>query len=176
MKYILTIFTTIDLSFNNFRGEIPSDIGKLQGLRLLNLSHNSLSGHLPSLLRNITVLESLDLSSNQLTGKIPGELMSLTFLAVLNLSKNHLVGPIPHGNQFDTFQNDSYIGNSGLCRLPLSKKCGDSDAQPQPPQPISQDDDDDDFASGFIWKIVRADGVWMRIGNRSDHGICYVLD
>ncbi|KAI8570624.1 hypothetical protein RHMOL_Rhmol01G0050200 [Rhododendron molle] len=152
LKYILTVFTTIDLSYNNFQGEIPSDIGKLQGLRLLNLSHNSLSGHLPSLLGNITMLESLDLSSNQLTGKIPGELTSLTFLAVLNFSKNHLVGPIPHGNQFDTFQNDSYVGNSGLCGLPLSKKCGDSVA---PPQPISPDeDDDDDFASGFTWRIV----------------------
>ncbi|KAI8570894.1 hypothetical protein RHMOL_Rhmol01G0074400 [Rhododendron molle] len=154
LKYILTVFTTIDLSYNNFRGEIPNDIGKLQGLRLLNLSHNSLSGHLPSLLRNITMLESLDLSSNLFTGKIPGELRSLTFLAVLNLSENHLVGPIPQGNQFDTFQNDSYVGNSELCGLPLSKKCEDSEAQPQAPQAISQDDDDDDFASGFTWKIV----------------------
>ncbi|XP_058216676.1 receptor-like protein 9DC3 [Rhododendron vialii] len=152
LKYILTTFTTIDLSNNHFRGEIPNNVGKLQGLRLLNLSQNSLSGHLPSLLQNMTMLESLDLSSNQITGEIPGELKSLTFLAVLNLSKNHLVGPIPHGNQFDTFQNDSYIGNSGLCGLPLSKKCGDSEAQPQPPQPWDVDDDDD--ASGFTWRIV----------------------
>ncbi|KAI8538026.1 hypothetical protein RHMOL_Rhmol09G0068700 [Rhododendron molle] len=122
----------------------------------MNLSHNSLSGHLPSLLGNIAVLESLDLSSNQLTGKIPGELTRLTFLAVLNFSKNHLVGPIPHGNQFDTFQNDSYVGNSGLCGLPLSKKCGDSEVPPQPisPDDDDDDDDDDDFASGFTWRIM----------------------
>ncbi|KAI8570877.1 hypothetical protein RHMOL_Rhmol01G0072200 [Rhododendron molle] len=152
LSYILTVFATIDFSCNNFKGEIPNDIGKLQGLRLLNLSQNSLSGHIPPLLGNITMLESLDLSSNQLTGEIPGELTSLTFLAVLNLSKNHLVGPIPQGKQFNTFENNSYVGNSGLCGLPLSKKCGDNEAQPQPPQPICQDDDDD--ASGFTWRIV----------------------
>ncbi|XP_058217142.1 receptor-like protein 6 [Rhododendron vialii] len=154
LTYILTVFTTIDFSYNNFKGEIPNGIGKLQGLRLLNLSWNGLSGHLPSLLGNITMLESLDLSSNQFTGEIPGELTSLTFLAVLNLSENHLVGLIPQGKQFNTFENNSYVGNSGLCGFPLSKKCGDSEARPQPPQPISQDDNDDDFASGFTWRIV----------------------
>ncbi|XP_058217188.1 receptor-like protein 9DC3 [Rhododendron vialii] len=154
LTYILTVFTTIDFSYNNFKGEIPNGIGKLQGLRLLNLSRNGLSGHLPSLLGNITMLESLDLSSNQFTGEIPGEFTSLTFLAVLNLSENHLVGLIPQGKQFNTFENNSYVGNSGLCGFPLSKKCGDSEARPQPPQPISQDDNDDDFASGFTWRIV----------------------
>ncbi|XP_058217103.1 receptor-like protein 9DC3 [Rhododendron vialii] len=129
LTYILTVFTTIDFLYNNFNGEIPNDIGKLQGLRLLNLSHNSLSGHLPSLLGNITMLESLDLSSNQLTGEIP------------------------RNSQFNTFENNSYVGNSGLCGLPLSKKCEDIEARPQPPQPISQDDEDD-FASGFTWRIV----------------------
>ncbi|XP_058217128.1 receptor-like protein 32 [Rhododendron vialii] len=91
MKYILTVFATIDLSYNNFRGEIPNDIGKLQGLRLLNLSHNNLSGHLPSLLGNLTMLESLDLFKST-HWEIPGVLVSLTFLEVFNLSKNLLVG------------------------------------------------------------------------------------
>ena len=27
------------------------------------------------------------------------------------------------GKQFDTFQNDSYEGNQGLCGLPFSKSC-----------------------------------------------------
>ncbi|MBA0852678.1 hypothetical protein Goshw_008261, partial [Gossypium schwendimanii] len=47
----------------------------------------------------------------------------LTFLEVLNLPNNNLVGPIPHGYQFDTFDNDSYSVNLGLCGLPLSKQC-----------------------------------------------------
>jgi hypothetical protein len=34
------------------------------------------------------------------------------------------MGEIPQGQQFDTFSNDSYEGNLGLCGFPLSKKCG----------------------------------------------------
>ncbi|OWM80321.1 hypothetical protein CDL15_Pgr019601 [Punica granatum] len=42
MEYakILEYLTFIDLSSNNFTGEIPNSIGSLKGLHLLNLSHN----------------------------------------------------------------------------------------------------------------------------------------
>ncbi|KAL7224475.1 hypothetical protein ACSBR1_025851 [Camellia fascicularis] len=123
---ILTIFTIIDLSNNKFTGEIPNVIGKLNSRWLVNLSHNDLTGNIPSLLGNLLLLESLDLSSNQLLGTIPNQLATLTFLAVLNLSQNHLEGRIPQGNQFNTFQNNSYDGNLALCGFPLSNKCGDN--------------------------------------------------
>ncbi|KAI9384060.1 hypothetical protein POPTR_012G012535v4 [Populus trichocarpa] len=82
----------LDLSKNNFIGEIPKVIGKLKALQQLNLSHNSLTGHIQSSLGNLTNLESLDLSSNLLTGRIPTQLGGLTFLAILNLSHNQLEG------------------------------------------------------------------------------------
>ncbi|PHT97693.1 hypothetical protein BC332_33358 [Capsicum chinense] len=44
---ILTIYTTIDLSNNKFEGHIPSIMGDLIALRVLNLSHNGLQGHIP---------------------------------------------------------------------------------------------------------------------------------
>ncbi|KAF7153176.1 hypothetical protein RHSIM_Rhsim01G0066300 [Rhododendron simsii] len=133
---ILTIFATIDFSFNNFSGEIPNVIGKLNSLIVLNISHNSLTGHIPEYLGNLTSLESLDISSNQLTGRIPSQLPSLTFLEVLNLSWNRLDGPIPHG----------------LCGLPLSKECEDNRTKVQPPV-LQQEEDDQNF-DGFSWKIV----------------------
>ncbi|XP_058216854.1 receptor-like protein 6 [Rhododendron vialii] len=148
---ILTIFTTIDLSSNNFSGEIPSAIGKLNALTL-NFSHNSLTGHIPESLGDLTSLESLDISSNRLTGRIPSQLTSLTFLAVLNLSWNHLYGPIPNGRQFNTFENGSYAGNLGLCGFPLSKECEDNRTKVQPPV-LQHEEDDSDF-DGFTWKIV----------------------
>ena len=145
---ILNTFTTIDLSNNKFQGEIPECIGNLNSLRGLNLSHNDLRGHIPLSFRNLKMLESLDLSSNKLSGQIPQELTSLTFLSFLNLSQNHLTGFIPQGKQFDTFENDSYYKNTGLCGFPLSKRCT-TDEIPYPSQEIKAK-----FESGFDWKIT----------------------
>ncbi|GKV33104.1 hypothetical protein SLEP1_g41648 [Rubroshorea leprosula] len=140
LQRILTIFTIIDFSSNRFDGEIPKELGELNSLLLLNLSHNSLNGQIPSSLGKLAELESLDLSSNKLEGRIPEQLAKLTFLSVLNLSHNELVGHIPEGKQFSTFSNDSYIGNSGLCGFPLTKKC----KEPGPPSAV------------FEWKFVLA--------------------
>jgi Leucine-rich repeat (LRR) protein len=152
LERILTIFTTMDLSSNKFYGQIPQVIGTLKFLRELNLSHNSLTSHIPSSLANLSVLESLDLSSNMLNGSIPKQWTSLTFLAVLNLSQNQLIGPVPQGSQFNTFRNDSYIGNIGLCGFPLSKKCKTD--EPPPPPSIVKEDNDSIFTSGFGRKAV----------------------
>ncbi|XP_075669666.1 uncharacterized protein LOC142639358 [Castanea sativa] len=154
LKRILTIFTAIDLSSNKFEGEIPKVLGKLTVLRLLNLSHNSLTSHIPLSLANLSRLESLDLSSNRLTGRIPIQLTSLTFLAMLNLSQNQLTGPIPQGKQFDTFENNSYNGNLGLCGFPLSVNCSTNELLSPPLPSILQEHNDSIFASGFDWKVV----------------------
>ncbi|CAA2966778.1 receptor-like protein 12 [Olea europaea var. sylvestris] len=121
---IPTAFTTIDLSSNNFRGEIPDTVGDLCSLYALNLSHNALIGQIPKSMGKLAQLESLDLSKNQLNGEIPKELTSLTFLSLLNLSYNKLVGSIPPGRQFQTYSSASFEGNTGLCGFPLNISCG----------------------------------------------------
>ncbi|XP_019165481.1 PREDICTED: probably inactive leucine-rich repeat receptor-like protein kinase At2g25790 isoform X4 [Ipomoea nil] len=150
------IVTLVDLSNNHFHGEIPESIGKLSYIRFLNLSHNQLTGCIPSSLGNLSILEVLDLSSNQLVGKIPEQLAkSLTFLAVLNLSCNHLVGPIPHGPQFNTFSNDSFMGNTALCGFPLTIQCHGSNngSPPQTPAPDGEEDSKV-FGGRFGWRSV----------------------
>jgi hypothetical protein len=143
-------FVSIDLSRNKFEGEIPNAIGELHALKGLNLSHNRLIGHIPQSIGNLNYLESMDLSSNMLTGVIPAELTNLGFLEVLNLSNNHLVGEIPQGRQFDTFTNDSYERNLGLCGFPLSKKCGPE----QHHSPPSANNFSNEEKFGFGWKPV----------------------
>ena len=156
LERITTIMTVIDLSSNHFEGLIPKTLKDLGSLWLLNLSHNNLRGDIPKELVQLNMLEALDLSWNRLTGTIPRELTRLNFLAVLNLSQNRLVGPIPQGLQFNTFSNDSYIGNLDLCGPPLSKQCGTSDPSrvPQPFESEEEEEDESYFASGFTWESV----------------------
>ncbi|KAL4598212.1 hypothetical protein ACB092_11G044400 [Castanea dentata] len=150
---IQSLFTTIDFSNNNFKGEIPNVIGELRSLKGLNFSHNNLIGCMPQSLGNLTNLEWLDLSSNKLTGEIPIQLVDLTMLAFLNLSENHLFGHIPQGKQFNTFMNDSYYGNHGLCGFPMTKACGNDEGQQPSPSSTIQEDDFE-FENGFHWKVV----------------------
>ncbi|EOY13366.1 Receptor like protein 6, putative [Theobroma cacao] len=148
---ISTIFTSIDLSLNKFDGEIPEVIGELISLRGLNLSHNNLGGHIPPSMGSLINLEWLDLSSNKLTGQIPQELENLTFLSILNLSHNQLEGPIPLGKQFNTFENESYEGNLGLCGFPMSKPCSNEESQPPSPMTFHGDSK---LTNAFGWKVV----------------------
>ncbi|RVW64434.1 Receptor like protein 42 [Vitis vinifera] len=146
---ILDIFIAIDFSGNNFKRQIPTSIGNLKGLHLLNLGSNNLTGHIPSSIGNLTQLESLDLSQNQLSGEIPLQLSRITFLAFFNVSHNHLTGPIPQGKQFTTFPNASFDGNSGLCGSPLSRACGSFEASPPTSSSSKQGS-----TSEFDWKFV----------------------
>ncbi|KAM6552654.1 hypothetical protein CsatB_013416 [Cannabis sativa] len=123
LERIISIFITIDFSRNNFEGEIPESIGKLKSLKGLNFSQIKLKGSIPMSLIDLSNLKRLDLSSNDLSGKILSEMTDLTQLSYLDLSYNKLEGPIPLGNQFETFNNDSYEGNLKLCGFPLSKSC-----------------------------------------------------
>ncbi|KAL1103236.1 hypothetical protein V6Z11_D05G424900 [Gossypium hirsutum] len=143
---IFTMWMIIDLSNNQFEGGIPKVIGKLNLLKGLNLSHNNLNGAIPTSIGNLTSLEWLDLSSNRLSGTIPNRLADLPFLSSFNVSENQLHGQIPQGKQFNTFGNESYEGNKGLCGFPVSKGC--NIIEPPPPKEGSKSN------ITFGWKVV----------------------
>ncbi|KDO37164.1 hypothetical protein CISIN_1g046279mg [Citrus sinensis] len=151
---ILIIFRTLDFSSNRFHGEVPEVLGNFKSLKVLNLSHNSLTGNIPASLGNMTALESLDLSFNKLHGIIPEQLLAVTALASLNLSYNQLRGRIPRGNQFNTFDNNSYIGNIHLCGEPLTATCS-NDGLPKAPPSASTDHEEDETASWLDWKMAK---------------------
>ncbi|WOH01990.1 hypothetical protein DCAR_0521377 [Daucus carota subsp. sativus] len=136
---ILTIFNSIDISCNQFEGNIPASLVELKELHLLNISNNALTGRIPSSIGNLKQLEALDLSVNNLRGRIPVELAKLSFLSYLNLSYNQLTGKIPLGTQLSTFDEGFFRGNEGLCGKPLNRTC----AEPVPEaEPYNQDSSD----------------------------------
>ncbi|XP_006349944.1 receptor-like protein 12 [Solanum tuberosum] len=160
---ILFLYTTIDLSKNKFEGHIPTIMGDLIALRVLNISHNGLEGHIPSSLGSLSLVESLDLSSNHLVGEIPAQFASLTSLAVLNLSYNHLEGCIPHGNQFQTFENNSYEGNDGLRGFPVSISCGNDHVSGKN-YAVDDEESNSEFLSDFRKAALMGYGSGLCIG------------
>ncbi|KAL5801287.1 hypothetical protein ACOSQ3_032919 [Xanthoceras sorbifolium] len=85
----------LDLSHNQFSGEIASGIEILSSLQQLNLSRNSLVGPIPVTVGHLKLLNVLDLSENWLNGSIPVEISGAYSLKELRLEGNVLAGKIP---------------------------------------------------------------------------------
>ena len=88
--------TELRLSDNGLTGSIPTALGSLVNLVVLELSRNELSGSVPAWLGNMSSLLALYLSGNELNGgMIPEELGNLNLWG-LGLAWNDLsVGPVP---------------------------------------------------------------------------------
>ncbi|KAF8029656.1 hypothetical protein BT93_E2166 [Corymbia citriodora subsp. variegata] len=110
----------LNISSNRLEGSIPSALGSMKSLSILDLSRNNFSGGLPLqlLISNSSLfilhvaynnlqggielsndnlnpnLEFLRLDHNMFTGNIP-LLSSLVFLAVFDISNNFFIGKIP---------------------------------------------------------------------------------
>ena len=103
----------------------------------------------------MTNLEWLDLSFNKLRGEIPKQLADIPWLADLKLSHNQLTGQIPSGKQFNTFDNDSYTDNLGLCGFPLTRTCNNHESKQPPPSTLQQEDNLQlESKNGFGWQAV----------------------
>ncbi|CAA3022103.1 receptor kinase 5 [Olea europaea subsp. europaea] len=89
----------LDLQQNYLVGRIPDDINRLSPrLQVLNLSGNNFTGDIPASIGSFPELKSLQLSSNLFNGSIPSEIGNLSNLEELNLNFNpFLPQEIPPG-------------------------------------------------------------------------------
>lgn len=117
----------LQMGSNYLTGTIPPEIGHIKNLQIaLNLSFNHLHGTLPLELGKLDKLVSLDVCNNRLSGNIPSALKGMLSLIEVNFSNNLLTGPIPNFVPFQKSPNSSFLGNKGLCGVPLASSCGGS--------------------------------------------------
>ena len=84
-------FYDLNLSHNNFTGEIPKWPNKFI---YVDLGYNKLTGKIPAEVIQ-SYLEELDLSHNELDGPVPDEIKSISHLEKLYLNNNKFSGKIP---------------------------------------------------------------------------------
>ncbi len=110
----------LSLAGNNLTGSLPTELGHLSNLQVLELAGNSLDGALPAAWNHLRRLDVLDLSRNSLSGVLPAEWGQLDSLGVLNLSDNGLVGPLPaEWGQLSDLEVLLLFGNSLSGVLPV---------------------------------------------------------
>ncbi|OAY57484.1 receptor-like protein 35 [Manihot esculenta] len=85
----------MDLSSNNFYGQIPESFSNLTRLSRLSLSRNWFSGQIPVSLGSLPNLEELYLDNNILQGTIPASFNGLISLRRLEIQSNKLNGEFP---------------------------------------------------------------------------------
>ncbi|XP_019184110.1 PREDICTED: LRR receptor-like serine/threonine-protein kinase GSO1 isoform X3 [Ipomoea nil] len=97
----------ISLSECGLSGDLPNQGWcELKNLQELRLSKNELNGMLPSCLGNLTSIRLIDLSTNQFYGNIAiSPLYKLTSLESLTISNNHFQVPF----SFESFSNHSNL-------------------------------------------------------------------
>ncbi|KAK7256354.1 hypothetical protein RIF29_29796 [Crotalaria pallida] len=111
--------TGLDLSINKLSRTIPGDISTLLAfVTSLDLSSNDFAGEIPQSLANCTYLNSLKLDQNQLTGHIPAQLALLPRLKSFSAADNLLTGPVPNFRP-GIVTAEGYANNPGLCGSPL---------------------------------------------------------
>ncbi|XP_077221120.1 phytosulfokine receptor 1-like isoform X2 [Tasmannia lanceolata] len=103
----------LDLSSNRFSGLIPPDTD-LPSLRIFNISGNSFNGSQPLLARSVN-LESFIISSNQFSGSVnTGICNTSSRISVLQLSWNKFSGNFPIGFGNCRYINELFLNSNDL--------------------------------------------------------------
>ncbi|KAI5077433.1 hypothetical protein GOP47_0007257 [Adiantum capillus-veneris] len=148
---LLDALQNLNISSNQFYGELPSDLANCTLLRSLSLQNNTFSGPLrTSAFLSWPLLVQIDLSFNEFNGSIPQSIVNASFLQSVNLQNNSFSGQIPDIKSSDLesfnvannelegqipsslskFSPLSFAGNGDLCGEPLNETCNGSTSVP----------------------------------------------
>lgn len=108
----------LNLTNNNLRGSLPTEVQLLSDLRVFDVSQNSLQGTVPESIGNaMTVLEYLVWNENAFSGTLPTTWRNMSNLVNAQLYQNQLHGSLPTElNQWTrlqtlAIQNNSFSGS-----------------------------------------------------------------
>ncbi|KAI4387375.1 hypothetical protein MLD38_005213 [Melastoma candidum] len=110
----------LDLSNNNISGQIPEWVLQ-RTLYTLDLSFNNFHGTLPTLQATIQIYL---VSNNRLSGEIPSSICEMENLQALDLADNNFTGVLPpcFGNHSSRFSAFSLSGNNFIGKIPEFNK------------------------------------------------------
>ena len=109
----------LDLSNNNLKGALPTEIGGLNNVRVINFFKNELTGVIPASIGDMKSLQVLNLSFNQFSGSIPASIANASNLVSVELFMNALTGEIPSTiNQLNKLELLSLYNNQLSGELP----------------------------------------------------------
>jgi Leucine-rich repeat (LRR) protein len=85
----------LELAHNQLTGELPSTLGDLGGVRVIDLHGNLIGGYLPPSIGKLKMLEQLLLSHNKIRSSIPKEMGECEKLKIFRATDNQLRGSLP---------------------------------------------------------------------------------
>ncbi|KAJ3410111.1 hypothetical protein HDU80_003597 [Chytriomyces hyalinus] len=91
----LTKLEIMDMDLSSFSGIIPTELGMLTSLTRINLHGDQMTGPIPTELGRLTNLQFIELNFNKLSGSIPTEFGLLTSLTLMRLAVAQLTGSLP---------------------------------------------------------------------------------
>ncbi|XP_044974542.1 receptor-like protein 7 [Hordeum vulgare subsp. vulgare] len=90
-----SMLNVLDLSYNNFRGAIPSCLIENAEGAVLNLRENHFEGTLSSNITSKCAFQTIDLHDNNIEGQLPRGLANCSYLEVLDIGNNRIVDTFP---------------------------------------------------------------------------------
>ena len=93
------------------QGRLPSELGLMTALKVMNLMKNQIVGELPSELYNLRELSVLDLGYNKLNGTLSSEMKNFLKMDMFKINNNHFEQSIPKEVGNIRFLNQ-FIANS----------------------------------------------------------------
>jgi len=120
----LTEVVNFRASLNNFRGNIPNEIGRWTRLQNLWFADNEITGTIPREVGNLVEMNAFLFYKNKIAGTIPPQIGNLDKLTWIDMEDNQIVGTIPQSFYSNLDLEEVIFKNNSLSGT-ISDKVGD---------------------------------------------------